>query len=91
MSKLVVTSTTNSILVEYNDYSPSLEAEGGCWRKEDIRFLRRESKVSVIIKGESEWFVSFDGNGQTLKIDKINNQTPSSNLDLYNKLTELIA
>lgn len=87
MANIVVTSTTNSIKVEFNEVVNPEGIEAGVWRKSDIRLKRYSNFVKVIANGDFD--VSFDT--AYLQIDTIDGVAPTSNADLYTKLSALIA
>lgn len=92
MANIVVTSTTDSILVVFNIYATPLNIIKGCWNKGYINsFLLRNDGVIVDIENQADWLVSFDGSGGTFQIDSINGVAPTSNSDLYDKLNALIS
>ena len=92
MANIVITSTTNTIKVEFNTYSSVLDGqEAGCYQKRDIDFYRFSDRVRCIVKGEKEWSVSYNSVSGCFIIDSIDGSAPSSNSDLYTKLIALIA
>lgn len=91
MANIVITSTTNTISVQFNDYSTMLGMQEGTWAKHAITaIIWVNGYISIFIDDEKEWQVSFDGSGTSLQIDTIDTVTPTSNSDLYNKLKVLI-
>jgi len=93
MANIVITSTTNSINVEFNTYSSGVGMTKGAWNKTRITFQLEyaDNFVDVLVIGEPSWPISFDGSTGTLQIDSINGVAPTSNSDLYTKLIALIA
>ena len=99
MANLVITSTANSIKVDFNDQPFFDKRDGmtfskGTWAKsaiEDIKLNADDSMVIVQEKDDFEWRVSDAGTAGTLTIDSIDGATPSSLDDLYTKLIALIA
>jgi hypothetical protein len=92
MANIVVTSTTNSIKVEFNDYSTILNMAKGTWGKGYIQsVLLRTDGVLVDLLGQPDWLVSFDGSVGTFQIDTIDGVAPTSNSDLYDKLIVFLA
>lgn len=89
----VVTSTTNTFQVEFNDLASYAKMSKGTWHKSRITFqLSTESDfINVNVAGESSWAVSYNGSVNTLQIDSVNAAAPSSNSDLYDKLKNLIS
>jgi hypothetical protein len=93
MANLVVTSTTNSISVDFGVLETAANMKKGVWNKSRITFqlALSDTHVNVLVIGESSWGVSWDGSSSTLQIDSVNSVAPTSNSDLYDKLTALIA
>lgn len=91
MANIVVTSTINTIKVEFNDYSSALDnQEAGTYQKKDIRFYRFSDKVRAIVFNEKEWNLAYTQTNGCFIIDTINGVAPTSNSDLYTKLITLI-
>lgn len=92
MANIVVTSTTNSIRIVFNDYATQLDMVKGSWNKSYINsFILKSNFVLVDIESQQDWLVSFDGVVGTLQIDSIDGVALISNSDLYDKLNALIA
>ena len=93
MANLVVTSTTNSISVDFGVLATAANMKKGVWNKSRITFqlALADAHVNVLVIGEPSWGVSWDGSVNTFQIDTINSVAPTSNSDLYDKLTALIA
>lgn len=91
MANIVITSTTNSIKVEFNDYSTVLGVDGGTYQKRDIVIYRLTDRVQCEVKGEKTWFVAYTSTTGCFIIDSIDGVAPTSNSDLYTKLIALIA
>jgi hypothetical protein len=93
MANLVVTSTANTISVVFNAMASAAKMEKGTWLKSRITFRLMVSNayVDVLVAGEVDWAVSFDGSSNTMQIDSVNGVAPTSNSDLYDKLIALIA
>jgi len=90
MANIVVTSTANSIKVEFNDYSTMLDMTKGTWSKSNITSVHlKTSGILISMLGEHDWLVSFDGSVGTFQIDTIDSVAPTSNSDLYDKLVAL--
>jgi len=92
MANIVVTSTTNSIKAAFNDLASIAKAKKGVWHKSRISFQLAESGaiVKVLVFGETEWAISFDGSINTLQIDSVDGVAPTSNDDLFSKLETLL-
>ena len=92
MANIVITSTTNSIKVDFGVYSTSLDnQEAGCYQKKDMRFYRFSDSVRAIELGEKEWDLCWTATSGCFIIDSIDGVAPTSNSDLYTKLIALIA
>lgn len=92
MANIIITSTTNSIKVDFGVYATQLEMIKATWQKRDLMsFVLRPDGILVDISHQVDWLVSFDGSVGTLQIDSIDAVAPISNSDLYDKLTALIA
>ena len=89
MANIHVTSTANSILVDFKDLSSSTPAniEKGTWSASHVFFGKYANYIEVVVDGMSAWAVSFDGYAGTFQIDLINGAAPTSNDDLYTKLS----
>ena len=92
MANIVITSTTNTIKVDFGIYSPIAHLDKGCWRKENITFQLAESAsfVKVLVENQPNWAVSWNTNPNALQIDSVGGAAPTSNGDLYDKLVALL-
>ena len=93
MANIVVTSTTNSIKVVFNDYSTTFNMSKAVWQKKDVRFELRPSDAFVagLVKNEAKFALAYTSTTNCFIIDSIDGVSPSSNSDLYDKLIALIA
>lgn len=98
MANIVVTSTTNSILVDFGDYAGTDMPTVGIipnhrtYQKHNIEFRTVGGVVQALLLHDGKEFpVSYDGATGTLQIDEVNSSAPSSDSDLYTKLIALIA
>lgn len=99
MANLVVTSTTNSIKVEFNDQPFFDRRDGqtytkGTWLKSEIANIKLNTSTDAVIvleKDRFEWRVSSGGTSGTFTVDTVDGAAPSSDSDLYDKLIALIA
>jgi len=91
MANIVVTSTTNSIKVDFGVLNTF--ADKGVWRKEEVSFYLKTGASFIIVKvhNDTPFAVSWDGSTGTLQIDSVGGVAPTSNSDLYDKLIALIA
>lgn len=93
MANLVITSTTNSISVDFGVLGVAPYPKKGTWNKNEIVQISLQPSdtfVKVINIGDPEWQVSYDGNNG-LQVDSVAGVAPTSNSDLYTKLVALIA
>lgn len=91
MANIVITSTSNTIKVDFGDYYPgAIEHQKGVWKKDKIVNMVLDGSVEITILQEKTWLVSHDGNNGTFQIDSIDGIAPTSLDDLYNKLIALI-
>ena len=92
MANIIITSTTNSIKVDFGIHSTQLNTSKGTWRKSHVlNILLRNDGVMIDIESQPDWLVSFDGAVGTFQIDSVDGVTPTSNSDLYDKLIALIS
>ncbi len=94
MAKIVVTSTTNTIKVEFNDYATIVGIKKRTWNKTKISFglSPSEDMVYVFVEGEPSWSVVYSALAGSFIVDSVAGVSPiTSNSDLYDKLIALIA
>ena len=90
MTNIVITSTTNTIAINFNDLSGDVNCNLGVWRKESIIFIKKRSdRVEVKCKA-NYYFFAYNSLSDTLRIDSIAGVSVSSNNDLFTKLIALI-
>ena len=88
MANLVITTTANTIKVDFNDLAGDYEE--ATWAKDQVSsILKYPTYIVVKMKNDQRWLCSF--NGVKMQIDTIDTVAPTSNADLYTKLTALIA
>jgi len=99
MANVVITSTTNSIVIDNGVYAGIEGALGviqkkATFRKDDVRRIAlspSDANVNVFLIEQGMLFVlTFDGVGG-MQVDTVNGVAPTSNSDLYDKLIALIA
>lgn len=91
MANVIVTSTTNSILIDFGAYYPAIiNTRKIALTKAHIIFSYRSNFVELHIE-PNDLAISFEGGENTMKVDSINGVAPTSNSDLYDKLIALIA
>ena len=94
MANVVITSTTNSIKVDFGVYNTALNLEKGTWSKDKVlnfQLLKGDASVLARIQDEPQWGLVYSASGENLVVDTIDGVAPSSNDDLYTKLIALIA
>ena len=100
MAGVIITSTTECVLCVNNDYAGINGALGTIqkkahFQKDDIfriALAPSDTWVEVQFKSrEAAYFLfTFDGAAGTIKVDTIDGITPTSNSDLFDKLTALL-
>lgn len=88
MANIEITSTANSILVDFKDlweFTPH-KIQKGIWTSGNVFFGKYTNYVEVIEGNNAAWAVSFDGHLGTFQIDKVNGTTPTDNEHLYTLL-----
>jgi hypothetical protein len=92
MANIIITSTTNSIKVDFGVYSTALGVTRGIWKKDHIvNITELTDMVDINFENQPDWKVSFDGVVDTFQVDSLDGVAPTSNTDLYDKLIALIA
>lgn len=93
MANIIVTSSINSIEVDFGAYSSSLVMAKAVWRKNDVHFNLKYSSANVdaVVYNANAFAITFDGSTGTLQVDSVDGVSPSSNSDLYDKLIALLA
>lgn len=94
MPNVVVTSTTNSIKVDFGDYASNTIPAKGTWAKHAIanfQLADSDAYVTAHALEEPHWNLVYAASGQNLIVDTVDGVAPSSNADLYDKLIALIA
>ena len=94
MANVVITSTANSIKVDFGIYNTALNLEKGTWSKDKVlNFQLVKGNVSVLarIQDEPQWGLAYSASGENLVVDSVDGVTLTSNDDLYTKLIALIA
>lgn len=93
MANTVVTSTTNSIKVAFNDDPNKGLYSKATYTKHDIEYIYLNGNhVEVIAADSHRWILSDDVNNtiQALTIDSVDGNAPTSLSDLYDKISALI-
>lgn len=95
MANVVITSTTNSIKVDFGVYVGGEIPKKRTYNKNKSVFYisleESDSMVTVISEGSPQWNLAYTSTTGCFIIDSINGVAPTSNSDLYDKLIALIA
>ncbi len=94
MANIVVTSTTNSITVDFGVYASgdTIPTKRTYNKSKNIFFMSQwTNEVTVISEGSPEWHLAYIATTGCFIVDSIDGATPSSNSDLFTKLSALIA
>jgi hypothetical protein len=89
---LVVTSTTNRILVTFGVFSNLVGYSAANFQTKGVTFQLSSDLtfIRVLSHNGNSWTVAFQPLGENLVIDSVNGEAPTSNFDLFNKLDALI-
>lgn len=90
MANIVITSTTNLILVDWGAYAALFSKE--CWHKSSIHFFLQAGGNYVEAKEDNGTTVcmSYIATTNAFIIDSVDGVAPVSNSDLYIKLVALL-
>lgn len=94
MANLVITSTASSILLDTGVYSalPALNGlQKSMWNKRYFSLRLYPTFVQVNILGNASWAMSDIATPNCYTVDTVDGATPSSLLDLYNKVVTILA
>jgi len=95
MANIVVTSTANSIEVDFGVYAGGSIPKKRTYNKDKtILFFSLEPSdafVSAISEGSAQWNLAYTATTNCFIVDSVAGAAPSSNSDLYDKLKALIA
>lgn len=94
MANTVITSTTNSIKVVFNDDSAKVGIDKGIWSKHHIlNFKLNTDHISAETNDHiGRWIMSNTANSiNALIVDSVDGVAPSSLSDLFDKLSSLIS
>lgn len=92
MANIEVTTTATRFKVSFNDLCSLSGFKKRTFFIEDVNFdlACDDAFVRATVKGEREWLLTWDGEGETMQIDSIDDVAPTSNEDLYNKLVAIL-
>ena len=90
MPNIVITTTTGLIKVVFNDESSKVSMDKGTWRKDKVqRVILVSDHVEVQTQDDHRWLCVDSATDNFLIIDTIDGASPSSLLDLYDKLVAI--
>ena len=96
MANIVITTTGNSIIVTFNDYSSVVGSIKRSQLKSDITEIELDSDHVQVAMRDSHniktWYLTYDSSysgNQYFIVDSISGVAPSSESDLFDKLTAL--
>lgn len=91
MANIVITSTTNSIIVDFGTLYSRVGYRKACFRKESVWTIELNADsdyVRFALKSGEIWNFTYNS---TMLVDSVGASSPSSNSDLADKLMALIA
>jgi len=94
MANIVITSTTNSIIVDFGVYVGGDIPKKATYNKAHILHFSLEASDAYVTAqndGEPQWNLAYAATTNCFIVDSVAGAAPSSNSDLYNKLIALIA
>ena len=90
MNNLKITSTTNTIKIDFGDHSEMLKIKKSAFYKSNISFILRLDYIEINVYREDEINVSVDNEQGVCKVDFVNGVAPTSLEDLFNNLEDLL-
>lgn len=97
MANITIIKSGNSIIVDFGDYSilPDVDGRKASYKVEDISVIwieKDDAFVNVKMKDAvttNHWKLSFNSEPSSFIVDSIDAVAPTSNSDLFDKLTAL--
>lgn len=94
MSKIVITTYQNVLLVDFGEYA-GMETHFGVvpkkklYQKHNIEFTydSNNNVIANLIEQATEWYLSYTNVSNKFKVDSIDGSEPSSDSDLFDKLS----
>lgn len=88
MAKIVVTTSTNCVRADMNDYAAGMNLVAGVWRKKDVSMRLFSDRIEMRISGESAWKISNSEDlvNEISQVDSVNGGAPTDLSDLFDKL-----
>lgn len=92
MANITITTTINSIKVDFGAYASGLSISKGTWNRDEVGSITlNDVHVYMQMKGGIEWPLNYDIQDKGFIVDSIDGATPTSLDDLYTKLSAMIA
>jgi len=95
MANIVITSTANSIEVDFGAYAGGSIPKKRTYNKSKTVFFftlePSDAFVSAVSEGSNQWNLAYTATTDCFIVDTVAGASPSSNSDLYDKLKALIA
>lgn len=90
MANIVITSTTNLVIVNWGDYASLFKKES--WHKSSLHLFLQASENYVECREDNGTAVclSYSTTTNSFTVDSINGAAPTSNSDLFDKLVTLL-
>jgi hypothetical protein len=87
---VVTTSGTNSIVVDFGAYYPTIQYSKMSFDNRNIIEVGLESdRVEVTMEGQSTWHLAYTTTTGCYVVDSVAGVAPTSNSDLFDKITAL--
>lgn len=92
MANLIITSTTNTIKVDFGIHTNTVGYSNGTWRKGEIVSIKQllDERIEVYAKNGEKWTLSYTNGSNFLVVDSVDGAAPADDNDLYAKLIALI-
>lgn len=92
MANITITTTTNSIKVDFGTYSTGLSISKGTWPKDEVDAITlNDNHVYMQMKDGIEWPLNFSAQPKGFIVDTIDTVAPTDLSDLYTKLSAMVA
>ena len=92
MANIQLTTTTNSIKVDFGVYSSGLSISKGSWRKDEVASITlNDNHVYMQMKDGIEWPLNYDAQSKGFTVDTVDAVAPTGLSDLYTKLSAMVA
>jgi len=93
MANIVVTSTTNTIAVDFGVYAgvQGLPTKKTYKKSEVLSVSQASDQVNVYSIGDPQWNLAYTATTNCFIVDTVAGVAPTSNADLYDKIIALIA